>query len=165
MLSTATWSSTPLASLAAFDPPSDELRLSWLPLSHIYARTADLYTWLTHGSQLALAESRETLLADCAAVQPTFLNGVPYFYEKLARHLAESGRADEPGALAALLGGRIRICCSGGAALPDHVAEFFARCGVPLVQAYGLTETSPCDHHLYYRPAATRHRRPADSGR
>jgi long-chain acyl-CoA synthetase len=67
------------ASLQAFDPPPDELRISWLPLSHIYARTADLYTWLTDGSQMALAESRETLLADCAAVQPTFLNGVPYF--------------------------------------------------------------------------------------
>ena len=131
------------ASLMAFDPPPDELRLSWLPLSHIYARTADLYTWLTDGSQLALAESRETLLADCAAVRPTFLNGVPYFYEKVARRLAETGHADEPGALPALLGGRIRICCSGGAALPDHVAEFFARRGVPLVQGYGLTETSP----------------------
>jgi long-chain acyl-CoA synthetase len=131
------------ASLAAFEPLPNELRLSWLPLSHIYARTADLYTWLTDGSQLALAESRETLLADCAAVRPTFLNGVPYFYEKVARHLSETGRAAEPGALAALLGGRIHICCSGGAALPNHVAEFFARSGVPLVQGYGLTETSP----------------------
>ena len=92
---------------------------------------------------MALAESRETVLADCAAVQPTFLNGVPYFYEKVARHLTETGRADEPGALVNLLGGRIRMCCSGGAALPDHVAEFFARSGVPLVQGYGLTETSP----------------------
>ena len=131
------------ASVAAWDPPPDELRLSWLPLSHIYARTADLYAWLTGGSQLALAESRETLLADCAAVQPTFINGVPYFYEKVTRHLAETGRADEPGALLTLLGGHIRMCCSGGAALPDHVAEFFARSGVPLVQGYGLTETSP----------------------
>ncbi|HEY1785247.1 MAG TPA: AMP-dependent synthetase/ligase, partial [Pirellulales bacterium] len=131
------------SSLRAFDPPPDELRLSWLPLSHIYARTADLYTWLTDGSQLALAESRETLLADCAAIRPTFLNGVPYFYEKVARRLAESGHAEVPGALQALLGGRARICCSGGAALPDHVAQFFARAGVPLVQGYGLTETSP----------------------
>ncbi len=139
------------SSVAAWDTPPDELRLTWLPLSHIYARTADLYTWLTHGSRLALAESRETLLADCALVQPTFLNGVPYFYEKVARHLAESGRADEPGALVSLLGGRVRICCSGGAALPDHVALFFARLGVPLVQGYGLTETSPvistCTYH------------------
>ncbi len=132
-----------VASLVAFGTAADERRLCWLPLSHIYARTSDLYTWLAHGCRLVLAESRETLLADCAAVQPTMLNGVPYFYEKVARHLVESGRADEPGVLPALLGGQIRVCCSGGAALPDWVAEFFARRGVTLVQGYGLTESSP----------------------
>ena len=65
----------------------------------------------------------------------------------------------------ALLGGRIRICCSGGAALPDHVAEFFARCGVPLVQGYGLTETSPVISTCTLRAAAAGNRRPADSRR
>jgi long-chain acyl-CoA synthetase len=132
-----------VASLAAFGAVADERRLCWLPLSHIYARTADLYTWLAHGCRLALAESRETLLADCAAIGPTVLNGVPYFYEKFARHLVESGRADEPEVLINLLGGKIRTCCCGGAALPDWVAEFYGRRGVTLVQGYGLTETSP----------------------
>jgi long-chain acyl-CoA synthetase len=37
----------------------------------------------------------------------------------------------------------MRACCSGGAALPDHVAEFFWLEGVSLVQGYGLTESSP----------------------
>jgi long-chain acyl-CoA synthetase len=57
--------------------------------------------------------------------------------------LQDQGRGDEPGALQSLLGGRIRLCCAGGAALPNHVAEFFAHQGVLLVQGYGLTETSP----------------------
>jgi long-chain acyl-CoA synthetase len=37
----------------------------------------------------------------------------------------------------------VRLCCAGGAALPDHVARFFERQGVLLVQGYGLTESSP----------------------
>ena len=143
MLSHGNLVSNALACLEAFRFPPDYVRLCWLPLSHIYARTSDMYVWIAGSDRMALAESRETVLADCAAVQPTFINGVPYFYEKVARYLQDAGRADEPGALVGLLGGRMRLCCAGGAALPNHVAEFFARQGLLLVQGYGLTETSP----------------------
>jgi len=82
-------------------------------------------------------------MANCAAMQPTLLNGVPYFYEKIHAGLTSAGVADTPGTLLAMLGGRIRLCCSGGAALPEHVTRLFKRQGVSLLQGYGLTETSP----------------------
>ncbi len=51
--------------------------------------------------------------------------------------------ADMPGALQAMFGGRMKMCCAGGAALADHVNEFFKARGITLVQGYGLTESSP----------------------
>lgn len=41
------------------------------------------------------------------------------------------------------LGGRLRLCVSGGGALPRHVDETLLGLGLPLRNGYGLTETSP----------------------
>ena len=135
--------SNAMGTYEAFGREPDDVRLSFLPFSHIFARTCDLYTWLVGGTQLAVAESRDTVMADCAEIQPALLNGVPYFYDKLYRSLNEQGLAQTAGVLRQVLGGRIRNCCSGGAALPNHVFDFFEQQEVPLYQGYGLTESSP----------------------
>ena len=41
------------------------------------------------------------------------------------------------------LGGRIRLLVSGGAALPEELGYVYIGAGLPIVQGYGLTETSP----------------------
>ncbi len=41
------------------------------------------------------------------------------------------------------LGGRMSLAICGGAALSEDVAKLFIGLGLPLVQGYGLTETSP----------------------
>lgn len=127
--------------LTASDEP--EKKLNILPLSHIFARTCDLYCWLIRGSVLAIAESRETVLADLQAVRPTTMNGVPYFYDRLRRLLCEQGQDQTPGALQQLLGGQMRTCFSGGAPLAQVTIDYFAHQDMPLLQGYGLTESSP----------------------
>lgn len=41
------------------------------------------------------------------------------------------------------LGGRLRVTITGGAAISPKISELFIGLGIPLLQGYGLTETSP----------------------
>jgi len=43
----------------------------------------------------------------------------------------------------AMIGGKLRGTISGGGALQTHVDEFFNFTGIPILEGYGLTETSP----------------------
>ncbi len=120
-------------------------RLCWLPLSHLYARTADLYCWLVRGSELALVERPEDVLAAAQCTKPEFLNVVPYFLDKLrsyAQTLTGSD-AEQTARLRKLLGGKVRLMISGGAPLADSTRQFYADNGITAVQGYGLTEAGP----------------------
>jgi long-chain acyl-CoA synthetase len=143
MLSQGNLASNACSTIGAFGHETDQVRLNFLPLSHIFARTCDLYAWLVEGSRLALAQSRETVLADCGLVHPTCLNGVPYFYDKIYRGLCAKDVQDQPGIVKAALGGAVMKCCAGGAAFPDHLYEYYLAQGVPVLQGYGLSESSP----------------------
>lgn len=118
--------------------------LNWLPLSHIYARTVDHYAAsLAGGALLCLAESAETLVRDLEEAQPTHLSAVPRFYEKALTSCARDDPAESDRRLRDVFGPRVEVLMSGGAPLPVPVAQAYKRAGLPLVQGYGLTESSP----------------------
>ena len=174
-----------IASVPAFDLGSTDVHLSFLPLNHIFERTAGYNIMLYAGATIAYAESIERAAANLMEVRPTLLLAVPRFYEKLIERIMEVAKAAGfprdvmavwgrdvarkwaalklegkaiPPALAAQhalanvlvypvlrrrLGGRIRYCFSGGAALPRDIGLFFYGVGMPIVEGYGLSETSP----------------------
>ncbi len=131
------------STVASFEMTADDVRLCFLPLSHIFARAIDLYGWIATGHVLCLATSRDSVLADCQWAKPTFISGVPYFFDRVHRVCKEQELTHKPDGLRNLLGGHIRICGSGGAALPEHLHDFYLQHDLPILQGYGLTETSP----------------------
>jgi long-chain acyl-CoA synthetase len=128
-----------IAAADVFLDEPDDVRLSWLPMSHAAARTGDLYTALVRGGCLNVVTDRRRVLDACRAVPPTVVLGVPAFFERLERAAQSGGVAD----LAAALGGRVRVCVSGAAPLRQRTVDAFADRGVPLVQGYGLAEAGP----------------------
>ncbi|TWU14484.1 Long-chain-fatty-acid--CoA ligase FadD15 [Symmachiella macrocystis] len=120
-----------------------DLSLSWLPYSHIYARTVDHYQAILAQMTVCIAESVETLVLNLAETQPSWMASVPRFYEKLwamVGHLDAEVRSQQ---LQKIFGPRLRQLSSGGAPLPKHIAEGFIAAGISLMDGYGLTESSP----------------------
>jgi long-chain acyl-CoA synthetase len=131
------------ALLATSPSRPDDIRLSWLPYSHIYARTADHYHSIACGVVLCLAESVDTLLFNLAEIHPTHMNSVPRFYEKVYAHAVSDDPAETTRRLRDFFGPRIDFLCSGGAPLPPPVAKAYNDAGLLVLQGYGLTESSP----------------------
>src|SRR5262249_47224230 len=121
----------------------DSVLLSWLPYSHIYARTVDHFLSIYAGTLIALAESAETVVANLAEIRPTHLTAVPRFYEKVLAAVASPDPAAVAKKLQHIFGPRIDWLSAGGAPLSRPVAEAYTAAGLPMYQGYGLTESSP----------------------
>ncbi|MEM9587965.1 MAG: AMP-binding protein, partial [Planctomycetota bacterium] len=120
------------AKLACVPQSTDDVRLTSLPLSHAYARTCDLGTWLLSGSTLAIGLGWEAWTSLAPAVRPTLANVVP----SLADRLMECADDGIPGE-------KLRLLGCGGAALSAKAFARWQRRGVIVIQGYGLTEASP----------------------
>jgi long-chain acyl-CoA synthetase len=81
-----------LGAQAMLSVTSDDVGLSFLPLSHSFERMV-AYTCLANGVTIIFAETMDTIARDLRRVQPTVMTGVPRVYEKFADRIMEGGHA------------------------------------------------------------------------
>ena len=82
MLSHANILTNAHACLDTFEVHSDDLFLSFLPLSHAFERTLGYYLPIMTGSTVAFARSVSQLSKDLETIRPTILISVPRIYER-----------------------------------------------------------------------------------
>ena len=126
-----------LAEATAFRP--DHLQLLWLPLSHVFGKLL-LAAQYEVGFATAVDGRVDRLLDNFATLRPHVLAAVPRILEKI--HARAAAVAGTPGEVRGLLGGRLELLFSGSAALPAAVGEWYAANGLPILEGYGLTETT-----------------------
>jgi long-chain acyl-CoA synthetase len=85
------------------------------------------------------------LMTELGEVRPHYLPSVPRIFEKL--YAAAQGMPDmdveQRRELArALFGGELRQATTGAAPIAQEILEFFEDAGVPVLEGYGLTETT-----------------------
>jgi len=83
MLSHANMLTNAYATLGTFAVHSEDIFLSFLPLSHTFERTLGYYLSMMVGAEVAFARSIPQLSEDLQAIHPTLLISVPRIYERV----------------------------------------------------------------------------------
>ncbi len=118
-----------------------DVSFSYLPGCHVAERISGIYNRLYNGAAAYFVDDLAKLYAYMLEVKPTIFASLPRFFEKIyAKVVSENGEAVDAQTLKNAFGGEIRLATSGGAPLPDEIAQFFADRNLPILQAYGLTE-------------------------
>ncbi|MDQ6657220.1 MAG: long-chain fatty acid--CoA ligase [Actinomycetota bacterium] len=121
---------------------ADDVVMGCLPLFHVFGMTCGLNTSIAVGASLSLITrfDPDTALDVIARDRVTVFEGVPTYYMGM---LSKAGSRDTD--LTSL-----RLAAAGGSSLPVEVLhKFEATFGCPILEGYGLSETSPvaCFNH------------------
>jgi long-chain acyl-CoA synthetase len=119
-----------------FGVRDDAVTLGALPLFHSFGQTCGLNATVGAGGCLTLVPrfDPERVLEVIERDRVTVFEGVPTMYAALLNH-PQRERFDTA---------TLRVCVSGGAAMPVEVMRAFERAfGCAVLEGYGLSETSP----------------------
>lgn len=117
--------------------------LSYLPWHHSFGGIFEKYAAITNGALLSLEDGYgkdiDRLLHNWKLVRPTVFFSVPRVYQDLVARTVQNPEAAE-----IVFHSGLRFIFTAAAPLPAAVASVFKSHNIPIVEGWGLTETSPC---------------------
>ena len=141
--------------------PSQPKYFSYLPMTHIAERAGIEMSAVYRGANVSFPESLDTFGEDLASVQPDTFFGVPRIWQKFQEKLLEKMPQKKLDRLTGLpiLGNIIKkkirqklglsasvANFSGAAPISISLQEWFAKLGIKINQAYGMTEDCILSH-------------------
>ncbi|MBU0716989.1 MAG: AMP-binding protein [Planctomycetes bacterium] len=126
-----------------WDVNEHDVYMNYLPWHHSFGGLFERFMSLYNGAEFCLDDSRgkdiDRLLENWKVFDPTIFFSVPRVHDLLVTQCEQ-----DPETAKAVFGGRLRFVLTAGAALPAHVEAAYRKQGIPVLEAWGLTETSPC---------------------
>lgn len=122
--------------IAAYEINDQDSTLIFLPLSHNQQRLI-IYASLRQGCNIHITEFTH-IFHLCKTVKPTFIVAPPIFYENLIRIFPDDENTQSN--INFGLGGNIRFLITGMAAIDKCILKYYHSRGLPLYDAYGITE-------------------------
>ena len=128
---------------ALWDLNQEDRFLSYLPWHHSFGGIFEKFAAIVNGATLSLengyGKDIGTLLKNWSHVRPTVFFSVPRIYQEIAIRATQ-----DPVIEKTIFHDELRFVFTAAAALPKNIADLFANYGVPVIEGWGLTETSPC---------------------
>jgi len=117
--------------------------LSYLRWHHSFGGIFELFTALSNGALLSLESSNgldpEIIFENWKIIQPTLFFSVPMIYQQLMDITKENHEAEK-----LFFHSGLKFVFTAAAPLPRHISDEFERRKIPVIEGWGLTETSPC---------------------
>lgn len=117
--------------------------LSYLPWHHsfggIFERFSALYNGAAIYQESGHGKDPKIILENWKTVQPNLFFSVPKVYQSLV----DLSKADKEAEKLFFHSG-LKFIFTAAAALPQKISEEFERRSIPVIEGWGLTETSPC---------------------
>ncbi|MBV6442523.1 MAG: hypothetical protein DYG98_16155 [Haliscomenobacteraceae bacterium CHB4] len=117
--------------------------LSYLPWHHSFGGIFELFSALYNGASYSLESSYgkdpRSIFDNWRQVRPTVFFSVPKVYQALFDLTRESREAED-----VFFNSGLKFIFTAAAALPERLSKEFEKRGIPVVEGWGLTETSPC---------------------